>query len=377
MKPLCLLPWNSIDIGTEGTIKPCCKYTVADDKKLNVKQVSIENYTNSTFLNDIKDTMLKNEWPEGCIRCKTEEDSSIKSKRQLDYERWSTEFDTYTEDKGYIIATIAFGNTCNLKCITCSPTASSRWHKEYIDLYGIDRSPVRIISSQATEIYEAMPNLMHFDIAGGEPLLSEIKKQKQLLRYYIDSGKSKDITLHYTTNAQVFPDDEWWDIWSNFLEIDMQLSIDGVDTRYEYIRYPASNKILEDSVKNYKQKVQDTNNLRLSISHTISAYNIYYLSEFFDWCEIRGLPTPWCGVVTTPKHMRPTVFPKLVKEKIIQHLNSSRHQDVHTWANYLSTNDSSEHFDYFLQMKDAHDVYRNLNFANTFPEVEELLDVVK
>ena len=376
MKPLCLVPWNSIDIGTEGTIKPCCKYQVPNDEKLNIKQVSIESYTKSKFLKSIKDTMLKNEWPEGCIRCKTEEDSSIKSKRQLDYERWSTEFDTYTEDKGYIIATIAFGNTCNLKCITCSPTASSRWHKEYIDLYGIDRAPVRIISSQATEIYEAMPNLIHFDIAGGEPLLSEIKKQKKLLQYYIDSGKSKDITLHYTTNAQIFPDNEWWDIWSNFLEIDMQLSIDGVDTRYEYIRYPATNEILEESVNNYKQKVQDTNNLRLSISHTISAYNIYYLSEFFDWCEIHGLPTPWCGVVTTPKHMRPTVFPKLIKEKIIQHLNSSRHQDVHTWANYLSTNDSSKYYDKFLQMKDAHDLYRNLSFANTFPEVEELLNVI-
>ena len=74
--------------------------------------------------------------------------------------------------------------------------------------------------------------------------------------------------------------------------------------------------------------------------------------------------------------MRPTVFPKLVKEKIIQHLNSSRHKDVHTWANYLSANDSSEHYDKFLQMKDAHDLYRNLNFATTFGELEELINGV-
>ena len=58
-------------------------------------------------------------------------DSNIKSKRQLDYERWKTEFDNYTEDKGYIVASIAFGNTCNLKCRMCNPHASNQWVREW------------------------------------------------------------------------------------------------------------------------------------------------------------------------------------------------------------------------------------------------------
>jgi len=374
VKPLCLIPWTSIDVDPKGNIKPCCKYNVPVDEQLNIKQVSIESYTKGKFLKSIKNTMLKNEWPEGCIRCKKEEDSSIKSKRQLDYERWSTHFDNYTEDKGYIVASIAFGNTCNLKCITCGPNASSKWRKEYIDLYGIDEKPLESISSDASEIYDAMPNVIHFDISGGEPFLSEIKKQKRLLQKYVDSGRCKDITLHYTTNGQTFPSQDWWNLWQNFKEIDMQLSIDGVGKRYEYIRFLAKQEIIEEHVKMYTEKEKINPNLRLSVSHTVSAYNVYYLSSFFDWCEIYGLPTPWCGVVTTPNHMRPTVFPKLVKEKIIQHLNSSRHKDVHTWANYLSANDSSEHYDKFLQMKDEHDLYRNLNFATTFGELEELIN---
>ena len=374
MKSLCLVPWTSIDIRPNGTIAPCCKYRETPEEKLNITQVSIDDYTNSTFLKKIKDTMLQNKWPEGCFRCKQEEASGIKSKRILDYERWPVEFDTYNEDKGYIIAAIAFGNTCNLKCITCHSGASSLWRKEYFDIYGVDNAPVDKLSSDASEIYDAMPNIIHLDIPGGEPFLSEIKKQKRLLQRYVDSGQSKDITLHYTTNGQIFPGQEWWNLWQNFKEIDMQLSIDGVGKRYEYIRFPAKEGTIEKNIQLYIEKEKTNNNLRLSVSHTVSSYSIYYLTEFFDWCESVGLPQPWCGVVNTPKHMRPQVFPKVIKDKIIAHLNSSRHQDVHTWAAYITNNDSSEYYDEFLQLTNAHDLYRNLNFANTFPELKKLLD---
>ena len=262
----------------------CCKFT--DKDEYNITRDTIKEYTDSKFLSDIKNTMMQGKWPDGCIRCKTEEDNNIKSKRQLDYERWQHEFDNYTDDQGYIIASIAFGNTCNLKCIMCSSSSLNARRKEYSDLYGVDIKPVEVISADANEIYDAMPNVIHFDIPGGEPLLSEVEKQKTLLQRYIDSGQSKDITLHYTTNAQLFPTDEWWNIWSHFKEIDMQLSIDGVGKRYEYIRFPAKQKVIEKHVQLYKEKESNLTNFRLSVSHTISAYNIFYLTEFFDWCPI-------------------------------------------------------------------------------------------
>jgi len=376
-KPLCLVPWTSIDIRPSGTIAPCCKYRETPEEKLNITEVSIEDYTNSAFLNKIKNTMLDNKWPAGCFRCKQEEESGIKSKRILDYERWTTEFDNYTEDQGYIVASIAFGNTCNLKCITCHSGDSSLWRQEYIDVYGVDNVGVKKLSSDASEIYDAMPNIIHIDIPGGEPFLSEIKKQKRLLQRYVDTGQSKDIALHYTTNAQIFPNTEWWTLWENFKEIDMQLSIDGVDARYEYIRFPGDKHKLQQNVEGYLSKARTNRNVRLSVSHTVSAYNVYYLTEFFDWCENVGLPKPWCGVVNTPKHMRPQVYPTAIKEEIIKHLQQSRHEDIHTWANYLINNDSSEYYSEFLRLTDVHDLYRNLNFANTFPEVQKLLDLHK
>ena len=374
MKPLCLVPWTSIDISPQGSIAPCCKYT---DDMMNIKYSTIKDYVNSDELKTIKQQMLNNEWPSGCVRCKSEEQNNIKSKRQLDYERWKTPFDNYTEDQGFITASIAFGNTCNLKCIMCSPSSSSRWRKEYIDVYGVDRPPLEVIDNATSDdIYNALPNAIHFDIPGGEPFLSEVDKQLELLQRYVDTGQSKEMTLHYTTNAQKYPDEKWWELWSNFKEIDLQLSIDGVNDRYEYIRYPAKTSLLETNVQKYQCKELLLDNFRLSLAHTLSAYNVYYLGEFFDWCERKRLPRPWIGKVHNPAHMRPDVFPDSIKSQIVSHMRTSKHEDVHTWAQYLENNSSDEHYTDWQKYTDKHDVYRNTNFAKTFPELEEVINGV-
>ena len=374
MKPLCLVPWTSIDISPRGNIAPCCKY---QDDIMKITDNTIEDYVHSEELKTIKEQMLNNEWPSGCVRCKSEEQNNIKSKRQLDYERWKTEFDDYTEDQGFIIASIAFGNTCNLKCIMCGPSSSSRWRKEYIDIYGIDKPPLEVIdNSTSDDIYNALPNAIHFDIPGGEPFLSEVDKQLELLQRYVDTGQSREMTLHYTTNAQTYPDEKWWELWSNFKEIDLQLSIDGVNDRYEYIRYPAKTDLLETNVQKYQSKELILDNFRLSVSHTLSAYNVYYLGEFFDWCKRKRLPRPWIGKVHTPSHMQPDVFPDDIKKQIVSHMLTSKHEDVHVWADYLQNNSSNEHYNDWIKYKDKHDLYRGTNFAKTFPELEELINGV-
>ena len=374
MKPLCLVPWTNIDIHPQGWIAPCCKYQPDPETRMNILSSTVDEYKTSKELAQVKEQMQAGEWPEGCIRCKTEEQSNIKSKRQLDYERWREDFDNYSPDKGFITASIAFGNTCNLKCITCGGKASSRWRKEYIDLYGVDYPKIEVVNNLASEqLYSALPNAIHLDIPGGEPFLSEVDKQLALLERYVETGQSHNMTLHYTTNAQVYPDAKWWQLWENFKEIDIQLSVDGVSNRYEYIRYPAKNTILLENVDRYLEQ-ENIHNIRLSVSHTLSAYNIYYLDEFFTWCTHTGLPVPWCSAVHTPQHMRPDVYPDSVRLLIAKHLSTSKHRDIIKWSNYLKNNDSSKYYNKFLKMRDKHDVYRNTNFAKTFPELEELIN---
>lgn len=372
----CLIPWTNLDIAPLGDITPCCKFqTKYYDKEFNIVNDNIDDYLKSDMLKNVKEEMLDDKWPKGCERCKIEEENNIKSKRQLDYIRWKEEYENYDESKGFITASIAFGNTCNLKCITCGPTSSSRWRKEHLDLYGVDVPPVEVLNEENYKnLYKHMPNIIHLDIPGGEPFLSEVEKQKKLLNTYIDNGQSKEISIHYTTNAQLFPSDEWWELWSHFKEIDMQLSIDGIGNQYEYIRYPGKWSLLCDNVTKFVSYERDLDNVRLSVSHTVSAYNIYYLSEFFDWCKQVGLPAPYCGRVHSPMHMRPSVYPDAVKKKIIDHLHTSKHEEIVSWISLLENSDDGQYYKVFHDMCDKHDRYRNLDYKKTFPELSKLIN---
>jgi len=374
--PYCHSPWTNLDIDPQGQMAPCCKfdYSQYNDNSLNINDNSINDYLNSKVLLQSKEEFENNRWPAGCIRCKVEEESNVQSKRQLDYERWQDQYDNYAKEQKFITASVAFGNTCNLKCIICGPGSSSKWHTEAQAITGITKKPNHFYKQNfVQDVIQNLPNLTHLDIPGGEPFLSGIKQQKELLDYYIQSDQAKHISIHYTTNTQIYPDQSWWDLWEHFKEVDIQISVDGIESRYEYIRFPGDWIAFEQNTKKYLEAAEQKDNIKLSVSHTLSAYNIYYLDEFFTWCQNIGLPRPWVGRIHRPEHMRASVFPQTIKQQIVAHLNTSNFNDVKTWANHLSVTDDSKYFDLFCNRKKLHDHYRSLSFDKTFPEVAELL----
>ena len=368
----CHSPWTNIDISPQGDLSPCCKF-VHSTPPLNIKYNTIDEYYNSSPLKETKESFKNRRWPAGCERCRIEEENNIESKRILDYTRWKNNYDTYQFDsKNFITASVAFGNTCNLTCITCNPQSSSRWNKEFTDIYNIDIEPNHFYKSGFVEDFlSATPNLIHIDIPGGEPFLSGIKEQKIMLQHWISSGKASDISIHYTTNVTLFPDKEWWEIWKQFKHVDIQLSIDGINERAEYIRYPSKWSDIITNTRQYIEKLTTMPNLQISVSHTVSAYNIFYLDEFFTWCNNIGLPRPWAGRVHNPPHMRPTVWPQAARKFIADHLISSDHPDVHTWAQLMYKLNDEIYFDEFKMRTQQHDQYRNLSFASTFPEMSQ------
>lgn len=375
--PFCYSPWTNIDISPAGDISPCCKFEYKNTQysQPNIITSDLQEYKNSEFLEEVKNDFLNGDWPKGCERCKVEEEKGFASKRILDYERWQPHYVKYDLHSGnFITAAIAFGNTCNLKCITCRPTSSSRWHTEYKHIYGQDIKPNHFYKENFVEdMTSQCPDLIHIDIPGGEPMVSGVNEQKELLSYYVKNGKAKNISLHYTTNNTIFPDDEWWELWKNFKEIDMQLSIDGIGKINEYIRFPSDWIVNEQSVDNFIEKEKQMENLRLSVSHTVSAYSVLYLDNFFQWCETKQLPKPWLGSVFRPHHMRYSVFPLSLRKKISEHLRKSKFEDIHVWANSVENTDDSEYFSMFLEKTQEHDNYRGTDFQETFPELAEMI----
>lgn len=368
--PYCHAPWTNVDISPQGQISPCCKFQMStSDRKFNVQNDTLNDYFASDFLVAIKQTFEQDQWPTGCERCRVEEQHNIPSKRQLDLARWAPQYHQWASDPhGCITASVAFGNTCNLKCITCSSYSSSRWHKESLAIAGQAHAPVKFYQQDfVDQLIAHAPNLMHLDIPGGEPLLSGVPEQQRLLRHYIKLGQAPKMTLHYTTNATVFPDQIWWDLWQHFAKVEIQLSIDAVGYRFEYIRFPASWANVQQVIDQYL--TMQASNIELSVSHTVSAYNIFYLDEFLTWCAKTGLPRPWLGRVHNPAHMRPTVWPRLTREKIIAKLQTSTMPQIPAWTSLLQTDDDSQFYSVFCNRVKQHDQYRSLCFKSTFPEM--------
>lgn len=364
--PLCYAPWANVNISPQGTISPCCKFrTQFYSQTFNIQNDTLDEYRDSNFLEEVKRTLDQNIWPIGCQRCQLEEQNNIRSMRQNNNKQWEETF-----EDSWTTASIAFGNTCNLKCITCNPYSSSKWYEEHKQIYNTDTKPVKFYKKNfVNTLVNNAPNLTHLDISGGEPFLSGVNEQKDLLDRYVKSGQSKNITLHYTSNATVFPDNEWWDVWKNFKQVEIQLSIDGVGAHNEYIRYPSN---WDQTLANVNDFLNSkTDNLKLSVSHTVSAYNIFYLDEFFAWCYSIGLPKPWLGQVDTPVHMKPTVWPD--KKFIIARLMKSKYLDVRIWAKLLESTDNSIHFETFKNKIIEHDNYRGTDFLSTFPELKNHL----
>jgi MoaA/NifB/PqqE/SkfB family radical SAM enzyme len=372
IKPLCFSPWTNLDISPLGDIAPCCKFQYKYyDKKYNIQNAHIDAYQNSQVLKIIKTELQNNQWPVGCERCKIEEENGIESKRVLDQIRWQHHYENYDITRSqFITASIAFGNTCNLKCITCGPQSSSRWQKEYEEIYDIKIDKHHFYKKDfVADFVSFAPNIVHLDVPGGEPFLSGIKEQHQLLDHYINTGQANAISLHYTTNITIWPDNSWWERWKNFKEIDLQLSIDGVNKRYEYIRFPADWKQTLINVDRYLKALDLVPNLKLSVSHTVSAYNIAYLTEFVQWCKDIGLPDPWLGRVHRPEHMRPSVWPDVAKKFIIDRLALSDFNIVKPWVRLIDTSDDSLYFHQFKTQMQRHDQYRGIFFADVFPEM--------
>jgi radical SAM protein with 4Fe4S-binding SPASM domain len=138
--PFCHAPWTNVDISPQGDILPCCKYqSRPQDPGFNIQSHSLTEYSDSAFLHEIQQDFLDDTWPKGCMQCRVDEQNNIPSKRQLDHDRWHMHYDHYDlSSDQWLTASVAFGNTCNLKCITCDSNSSSRWREEYRDIYGED-----------------------------------------------------------------------------------------------------------------------------------------------------------------------------------------------------------------------------------------------
>lgn len=293
---LCSLPFTHLATHPNGLVTPCCNanydngisFARTNEQILSLNDNTIQDIMNSDSFSEIRRKMMNGEKPIECIGCYRNEENGFKSKRIEENEKYLHKLD-FNEDIPNIqlrFVELRLGNVCNLKCLTCNPMSSSKWIedvKSFPDEFAKDGhysyQEYKGEWYKNKDWYDQL--LTHCDILetvyinGGEPTL--IKEHFYFLNKLIEMDLAKNVTLLYNINCTNLPD-VFIDLIKQFKHVKLQLSIDDVGDRNFYIRYPANWKTVYENFQKAKKET-----FEISITQTISIYNICNIGEFRDF----------------------------------------------------------------------------------------------
>lgn len=277
--PKCVFIDNGITVGPDGLVRPCCHIQYNDDWLVHISDFDWEN-----SFPDLK-IKMENGWAEECNACRLDEIKNGNSPRTR-YEQFAIEGSSKT------IFDLKITNTCNLSCRMCTPSQSSTWDKIIkanpdVDLekHSDRLHPVEKGRSWHSDnldtIKERFSNVKRLKFTGGEPFL--VKQTKQICLNTIDTGASKDTALYFITNGQVFLEDDWFDIFKNFKTVDIDISVDGIGSRYEYIRPGSKWSGIEEFIDRLKSKKSE--NVDISVTYLPQTLNAGVYHETAQWAK--------------------------------------------------------------------------------------------
>ena len=287
----CVLPFFGAEYNRERPATPCCLLPANTD----IKQLQTE--------------MLSGKRPVACQKCWALEDQDKMSDRQLK----NSAFDFYTDqDIQFIekdcqdgnfslqILKLYTSNLCNSTCVTCGPEVSTAW---------ATLKKVKTFEIIGEDQLESIPykDLVMLSFVGGEPLFE--KKNFNILEQLILIGNT-DCNISLVSNGSIQLTQKQQNIIKQFKNLNICLSIDGIEKRFEYMRFPLKWDILLENIKFFKE-----NNIQLSASYTISNLNIMYYQETVDWFNSQNLKHNHI-LVSDPACFSPTALPKEVKSQL-------------------------------------------------------------
>ena len=329
----CALPWMHISTRPNGHMRVCCTANASavqdkdstnktiseagvlrrdDGKPANLATTSLLDAWNNEYMKSVRKMMLRGERPASCLKCFKEEDAGHRSKRQWETAKWVNEIGLdeiigETTEEGNVPPKVRYidlrlGSKCQLACVMCSPHDSSKWVKEYKEIFPTlknerlrfsqvwEKDTGKLAKSGGSyawhksnptfweEFWTQVPTLRQLYWAGGESLIME--EHYMVLEKIIEMGYAKDIELRYNSNGL-----EWkphlFDLWKEFRSVIFHFSVDSYSDKNHFIRYPSSWKRIVKQM--HVLDDYSYGNLRLTTATTITALNLFYLPEFISW----------------------------------------------------------------------------------------------
>jgi len=390
---ICMLPWISIEASPTGTARPCC-LAREDIAGIDLRTNTLEDAYKSEYMQNLRQQFRAGDKPATCKLCWDEEAAGRDSKRihsrvrikelykQVD---WAND----TPDQLWFID-LKLGNICNLKCRICGSWSSSKWAAEEMDYLPKGADKKAHIAYQWLKqgkwpeespgfwenLKSLLPNIKYIEFTGGEPWL--IQEHWDLLQYAADNGYSKNIDIHYNTNAtqQLGPHTM---VWDKFGRVDIAFSIDNVGARFEYERYGAdwqlANQII-DTV--HWTRSVDTPNITTQLCFTINIQNVYYLDELLTWADTKPFGSVYFNMMHSPDHMSVQQMTPQARDLVLNKLknyfwqNKNYLREIDNVIKFIEQGPGSDGKE-FLEKMQRTDKYRKQNFKETHPEIAKAM----
>lgn len=377
---ICVLPWTSLEIGVNGGARPCCLY---DEQipEAKVYEQSLDKIQKSEYMNNLRQKFKEGERPEMCTRCWSEEDAGKVSKRMHTFYKMNVSLDNWTPDSEPQLKFIDFklGNVCNLKCRICGSWSSSKWAKEEMD-YGPNPFAEKNLKEGGwpkrevkffTDIQPVLQHVEFFEFTGGEPFM--IQNHFKILEYCVEKGYAKNQHIHYNTNGTQLPPKKIFDLWSKFKRVEIAFSIDDIGKQFEYQRYGADWKKVNENLETFKKQASD--NIDFQICSTINIFNILSIAKLSGWVDEFKPKSFYVNTCFEPIEFNIQTLPETVK--IMATRRYGEIKEFKPTINFMNNkNQWSKTLDdkrrYRIKQTDA---YRKENFSKTFPTLNNLLKV--
>ena len=367
----CLAHTNSIYISNEDEpYKPCCWF---------------EEGIAANTVAEYREKLSKLDIAKNCAHCiKQEASGATWSHRHL--------FDNPRE----FVLGVCFDNVCNLKCVTCSPIHSSQLIGEWEDLkqFGgkYDKKYYVRLGKQAPSKIEFIKDVLNnsdfdvlkLEIFGGEPLINPLIFR--FIDWITEQKYASQVFLSITSNSTTYSE-KFEHYASKFKQVALQLSIDGIEDTFEYLRFGTDWNESSTVINKYYALLDKLPNFSLGFNYTLSWMNSLHFADYYNWAltnypkiqlHLTKLEGPDCYSVNVLSNKQRHKIFEYNKNKIIPPINKcyQRLFDLYEQS-MLYTHHNGFNYSLFNRGKSSlkeKDTLRHTNYKIVFKNIIEFIE---
>jgi len=191
----------------------------------------------------------------------------------------------------------------------------------------------------------------------------------QFLLKLVEKNKSKEITLEYHTNGTNLPP-KLIELWQNFKQIKLSFSVDDIEERLYYQRFPSKHDVVVNNIINIKN--EGSINTDIEIVPTVSLYNVYNLDRLYKFYQDEvSIRVNIINFLTYPSKLAIFNLPDQDKHMLLEKYSNVLPQSVLGELKYNFFKEQSQGLDKFINFTKSLDNHRNISILDYLPEYSE------